>query len=402
MNDTAARLSLSDSFSTRSHLARLIARRIPPIDAGALQLSLPDGGEIIRRGDAPGPEAIIKVCSWRGLVRVLIDGEHGFADAYLAAEWSTPDLRAVLAWAILNEAALARAGSGSWFTRVQNRVSHLRRNNTRRGSRRNIAAHYDLGNSFYQAWLDTGMNYSSAMYVRGDTLESAQTRKIESIIDLLGLKGGERVLEIGCGWGALAERIVGKGCDLTGLTLSREQLSYAQGRIGAVRQGAANLRLQDYRDVVGYYDRVVSIEMIEAVGERFWPAYFSKIRDVLREGGSAVLQAITIDEKRYRHYRRNPDFIQRYIFPGGMLPTRTLLVELAASAGLRLVHEEAFGTSYARTLAEWRERFLSAWPRIESMGFDQRFKRMWEYYFAYCEVGFHVGSVDVRLFKFVR
>ncbi|MBS0252200.1 MAG: class I SAM-dependent methyltransferase [Proteobacteria bacterium] len=402
MNDTAARLSLSDSLSTRSHMARFIARRIPAIDAGALRLSLPNGGEIIRRGEAPGPEAVIKVCSWRGLLRVLFDGEHGFADAYLADEWSTPDLRAVLTWAMLNEDALGRAGASSWFTRLQNRVSHLRRNNTRRGSRRNIAAHYDLGNPFYQSWLDAGMNYSSAMYGREDTLETAQTRKIESIIELLGLQGGEQVLEIGCGWGALAERIVDKGCDITGLTLSLEQLAYARDRLRDVGNGATNIRLQDYRDVVGCYDRVVSIEMIEAVGERFWPAYFAKIRGVLKEGGIAVLQAITIDEGRFSNYRRNPDFIQRYIFPGGMLPTRSLLVELAASAGLRLVHEEAFGMSYARTLAEWRARFLSKWPRIEGMGFDQRFKRMWEYYLAYCEVGFHVGSVDVRLFKFVR
>ena len=402
MNDTTVNFRLGDCFPTRSPLARLIARRFPPIDAAGLHLSLPDGGVIRRRGGAPGQEAIIEVASWRAILRTLFDGEHGFADAYLAGEWSTPDLKAVLAWARVNEQVLTRAAAGSWLTRLQNRFHHLRRENTRSGSRRNIAAHYDLGNSFCQAWLDAGMNYSSAIYTGEDTLEDAQSRKLDHVIALLGLDGGERVLEIGCGWGSLAARIVSNGCHVTGLTLSREQLAYAQGQIKRAESGTADLRLQDYRDVKGRYDRVASIEMIEAVGERFWSAYFSKLRSVLKEGGIAVLQAITIDEKRFANYRKNPDFIQRYIFPGGMLPTRTLIAELASAAGLTLVHDEAFGLSYARTLAEWRSRFLCAWPHIESMGFDQRFRRMWEYYLTYCEVGFLSGTVDVKLFKFVR
>jgi cyclopropane-fatty-acyl-phospholipid synthase len=299
-----------------------------------------------------------------------------------------------------NEQVLALAGSSSLFTRVQNRVRHWRRENTRGGSRRNIAANYDLGNSFYKAWLDAEMNYSSAIYAQDDTLELAQNRKLERVIELLDLEGGERVIEIGFGWGALAQRIVSKGCHVTGLTLSREQLAYAHGRMKDARN-AADLRIQDYRDVVGRYDRVASVEMIEAVGERFWPAYFAKISGILREGGIAVLQAITIDENRFSNYRKNPDFIQRYIFPGGMLPTGTLIKELASAYGLKLVEQEAFGTSYALTLAEWQRRFFRAWPHIESMGFDQRFKRMWEYYLAYCEVGFWSRSVDVNLFKFV-
>ncbi|CAA2141297.1 cyclopropane-fatty-acyl-phospholipid synthase family protein [Hyphomicrobium sp. ghe19] len=402
MSDTTGRMRLRDCLPTRSPLSRLTARSLPPIDAGELRLSLPDGSVIVRRGDAPGPEAVIDVCSWRAPLRMLFDGEHGFADAYLAGEWSTPDLKAVLAWGMLNERVLARAGAGSWLTRVRNRLSHLRRENTRRGSRRNIAAHYDLGNSFYRAWLDAGMNYSSAIYGPEDTLEDAQNRKLDRVIELLALEGGERVLEIGCGWGALAKRIVGSGCHVTGLTLSREQLTYALGHLKHTENGAADLRLQDYRDVDGRYDRVASIEMLEAVGERFWPVYFAKLRNTLKEGGVAVLQAITIDERRFTNYRKHPDFIQRYIFPGGMLPTKTLIAELASSSGLALVHEEAFGASYARTLADWRSRFLSAWPGIEAMGFDQRFRRMWEYYLTYCEVGFHSGSVDVKLFKFVR
>ncbi len=401
MNETTADVRVSDRCSTRSRLARVVARRIPQIKAGGLHLSLPDGGVIIRRGDAVGPEAVIKVNSWVALMRILFDGEQGFADAYLAGEWSTPDLKSVLSWGMANEQMLARAGSSSWFRRVQNRIRHFRRENTRGGSRRNIAAHYDLGNSFYEAWLDAGMNYSSAIYARDDTLELAQNRKLDRVIELLGLEGGERVIEIGFGWGTLAQRIVSKGCHVTGLTLSREQHAYAQGRMKDARS-AADLRIQDYRDVVGRYDRVASVEMIEAVGEKFWPTYFAKISSILKEGGFAVLQAITIDEKRFINYRKNPDFIQRYIFPGGMLPTGALIKELASEYGLKLVEEEAFGTSYALTLAEWQGRFFRAWPRIENMGFDQRFRRMWEYYLAYCEVGFCTGSVDVNLFKFVR
>jgi len=401
MNETTVDVRMIDRSSTRSRLARLVARRIPQIATGELYLSLPDRGVIVRRSEVPGPKAVIEVNSWRALLRILVDGEHGFADAYLAGEWSTPDLKAVLSWGMANERVLARAGSGTWFSRVQNRIRHFRRENTKGGSRRNIAAHYDLGNSFYEAWLDAGMNYSSALYARDDTLESAQNRKLDRVIELLGLEGGERVIEIGFGWGTLAQRIASKGCHVTGLTLSREQLAYAQGRMEHFKN-AADLRLQDYRDAVGRYDRVASVEMIEAVGERFWPEYFSKISGILKDGGIAVLQAITIDEKRFMSYRKNPDFIQRYIFPGGMLPTGALIKEMASAYGLKLVEEEAFGASYARTLAEWQERFVRAWPRIEGMGFDQRFRRMWDYYLAYCEVGFCLGLVDVRFFKFVR
>ena len=382
--------------------AELIAGGVPSISVGELTVTLPNGTTIARRGEVSGPNARIEIQSWRALVRIIVDGEHGFADAYLAGEWSTVDLKEVLAIAMANEKVLARAGTSSWLTWMRNRLSHLLRENTRSGSRRNIAAHYDLGNAFYRAWLDQDMNYSSAIYAPGDALENAQNRKLDRIIELLALEGGEHVLEIGCGWGALAERLVRGGSDLIGMTLSREQLAYAQKRLqSAAGNGTADFRLQDYRDVGGRYDRVVSIEMLEAVGERYWPIYFSKLRDVLKDGGIAVLQAITIEEFRFAQYRSHPDFIQRYIFPGGMLPTKALIAEFASKAGLTLVHEESFGASYARTLAEWRARFLASWPRIEVLGFDERFRRMWEYYLAYCETGFASRAVDVSLFKLV-
>jgi len=284
---------------------------------------------------------------------------------------------------------------------ARNRISHALRTNTRRGSRRNIAAHYDLGNEFFAPWLDAGMNYSSALYTGAETLERAQLQKLDRIGDLLALAGGERVLEIGCGWGALAERLICRyGATVCGITLSTEQLAYAKARLaGDAANGRADLRLLDYRDVDGRFDRIVSIEMIEAVGEHYWPAYFTKLRACLATGGIAVLQAITIDENRFADYRQSPDFIQRHIFPGGMLPTRAIIEREAMRAGLRLVFQHSFGDSYARTLSEWRARFLRAWPRLETLGFSQSFRRMWEYYLVYCEIGFRCGAIDVGFYK---
>jgi cyclopropane-fatty-acyl-phospholipid synthase len=330
---------------------------------------------------------------------LLRDGETGFIDGYLDGDWSTPDLVRLFEFFMENEAAFAAQAAPSWLSFVHSRLQHWSRANTRRGSRRNIAAHYDLGNAFYEQWLDRGMNYSSARFDGANSLEAAQDAKLARIVELMGLAGGERVLEIGCGWGALAERMLNvPDTSVVGLTLSTEQLAYAKDRLAASSE-RADLRLQDYRDVGGRFDRIASIEMFEAVGERYWPVYFDKIKSSLTETGSAVLQIITIDEKRFAAYRRTPDFIQRYIFPGGMLPTFSIIEKEVRRAGLRLVHCESFGDSYAETLREWRSRFLRAWPNIETLGFDQHFRRMWEYYLAYCEVGFRFGSINVSLFK---
>jgi cyclopropane-fatty-acyl-phospholipid synthase len=274
--------------------------------------------------------------------------------------------------------------------------------NTRRGSRRNIAAHYDLGNEFYRQWLDPGMTYSAGLFSRAaQTLEEAQDAKLDRVISLLNLSGGERVLEIGCGWGSFAERLLQQHDGVvTGVTLSSEQLDYAQHRLGAaVQSGRCDLRLQDYRDVCGTFDRIVAIEMLEAVGEAYWSTFFEKLRDSLRPDGLAVLQVITIDDARFGNYRRRPDFIQKYIFPGGMLPTKHIIEREIAQAGLRLVAHEHFGESYARTLEHWQQRFQKSWPRIERLGFDERFKRTWEYYLAYCQAGFEANAISVGLYK---
>jgi cyclopropane-fatty-acyl-phospholipid synthase len=280
-------------------------------------------------------------------------------------------------------------------------VYHRSRSNTRAGSRANISAHYDLGNAFYRLWLDPSMTYSSALYASPhQSLETAQHAKCDRILDALELQSGQRLLEIGCGWGHFAMRAAERGAQVTGLTLSQEQLQEAQSL--AERSGQnerTEFRLQDYRDTTETYDRIASVEMIEAVGEENWPDYFKTLHDRLTAGGTAVLQAITIDEAIYDTYRAKADFIQRYIFPGGTLPTHALIEQHAQAAGLTFETVELFGASYAKTLAEWRRNFHAAWPEIAKLGFDERFKRMWDYYLAYCEAGFERGTCDVGIYR---
>ena len=386
----------------RNGVARqLLDRMLPDLRIGLLHLVLPNGQIVERRGEREGPEATFAMRRWRSVWRILFEGEDGFLSGYVDGDWTTPDLASLLDLGMRNETALMPRTKNWLLSFACNRVGHALRANTRRGSRRNIAAHYDLGNDFFRPWLDADMNYSSALYRGDETLERAQQRKLGRIAELLALRGGEKVLEIGCGWGALAERLLRSfGASVLGVTLSRQQLGYAEARLAAeIERGQAELRFLDYRDIEGRFDRIASIEMIEAVGERYWPAYFAKLRACLASGGIAVIQAITIAEERFDAYRKHPDFIQRHIFPGGMLPTRSIIEREAVRAGLKLVFHESFGDSYAQTLREWRKRFLQAWPRLEALGFNARFQRLWEYYLAYCEIGFRSGSVDVGFYK---
>lgn len=392
--------------SSRSRSApRWLLRRIAGSDAGRLEIETPSGATWVHQGDRPGPDARLVVHRWSALRRLVTGGDIGFAEAYRLGEWETPDLVAFFAWVTANEAALALAWRGTAASRFFDRLRHTRRANTRSGSRRNIAAHYDLGNDFYGAWLDNGMNYSSALYVHGDeTLEAAQSAKLDRIMGYLDLPDGGRVLEIGCGWGALAERIAATpGCHVDGVTLSVEQFRYARRRLDLSGHGGnAELQLTDYRDVRGTYDGIASIEMLEAVGEDYWSVYFAKLNELLRPGGRAVLQVITINEDRFDSYRARPDFIQRYIFPGGMLLTKSGIATHCDAAGLRLSAVECFGTSYAKTLATWRSRFHAAWPQLSVIGYDDRLRRVWDYYLAYCEAGFRLGALDVGFYVVER
>jgi cyclopropane-fatty-acyl-phospholipid synthase len=375
---------------------------------GAITVELADGRRYLIEGDAPGTRGTIQIHRPRMGRRMLLGGGVGLAEAYLDGDWDTPDLCALLAMAAENEEVFSEEllGGQGW-RRLINRLAHLLRPNTRAGSRRNIAEHYDLGNDFYAAWLDGTMTYSAARYADdgSNSLEAAQIEKYRRLAELMQVRPGDHVLEIGCGWGGFAEFLGGRaGARVTAITISREQHAYASRRIAeAGLNERVEVRLCDYRDVVGLYDRIGSIEMVEAVGARYWPTYFATLRERLKPGGRVGLQAITIGDRFYDNYRASPDYIQRYIFPGGMLPTPTILRQQSAAAGFAWVADEAFGRDYARTLGEWLDRFRAAWPALADTGrYDERFRRMWDYYLAYCRAGFLVGFTDVHQIALAR
>ena len=385
--------------------SRILRRWASRIVAGQLTLQFPDGSSHIVQGALPGPSAHLTVRSGKMLWRVARGGSLGFARGYIEDDWNTSDLGALIELGLANEAALDPILKASGLSRIVTNLRHRLHANTRAGSRRNIAFHYDLGNDFYREWLDETMTYSSAIFSHaGQSLADAQRAKYARIVDELGIGPDDHVLEIGCGWGGFAEYAAERtGCRITCLTLSKEQAEYATGRLAAA--GLADkveIRLQDYRDCAGEFDKIVSIEMFEAVGEANWPTYFETVRARLKSGGSAMLQVITIAEDRFAHYRHNADFIQTYIFPGGMLPSPTALADAVSAAGLRLRTSEFFGADYERTLLAWDRDFSAAWHRIEAQGFDGRFKRMWRYYLQYCAVGFRAGRIDVGQFHIER
>jgi cyclopropane-fatty-acyl-phospholipid synthase len=389
-------------FGRGSVAGAVLSRALKNLASGTLAVELPGGEHIERVAARPGPSAVLILHRWRAVRRLMTGGQLGFAEAYIDGDWSSPDLASLVELVAVNQDHLAATLVPAHLPRLLALLQHWTRANTKRGSRRNIEAHYDLGNEFYAAWLDRDMSYSSAFFRRGDeTLEDAQAEKQSLVMRHLALTGGERVLEIGCGWGGLAERLIREaGCHVTGVTLSPAQLEHASRRLAlAGLESRADLRLQDYRDLVGTFDRIVSIEMLEAVGAAYWPVYFARLRDCLDQGGRAVLQVITIAERYYDNYRRDPDFIQRHIFPGGMLPSVTVLRRQIDDAGLCLRSMQHFGQSYAATLAEWQRRFQHAWPSLRLLGFDDAFKRKWEYYLAYCEGGFRAGAIDVGLYE---
>lgn len=386
----------------RDRLFQKIADRFAPADLkGSLTVELP-GGHVVTFGhDKTGPQASITLKDYSVVGAGLKRGGLGFAESYMAGKVDTPDLTRLFDFFIDNYEALRAKGGRLFRMRLPDRLWHMLRNNSRRGSKRNIEVHYDLGNDFYSLWLDPSMTYSSAIFATADeTLEAAQNRKYDAVLKAIGGKPGERVLEIGCGWGGFAERAAKSGLHVHGITLSHEQLAYARSRLANAKLGEkTELELRDYRDTRGQYDRIASIEMIEAVGESHWPAYFRTIHDRLRPGGVAAIQAITIAEEFFADYRRKVDFIQRYVFPGGMLLTPSIIAEQAARAGLVLAGAETFAHSYARTLSLWRDRFEHAWPEIAKLGFDERFRRMWRYYLCYCEAGFSRQTIDVGIYR---
>jgi cyclopropane-fatty-acyl-phospholipid synthase len=386
-------------------LARLALGFAARLKRGTLDITLLDGRVVRMGGLEPGPAAQMTLHSYSFAARLINGGDIGIAEAYLDGEWDTPDLTQFLYVFCVNHDLIQTMLGDKPMMRFLQIVRHWFNRNTRRQARHNIHAHYDIGNAFYSAWLDPSMTYSSALFEDGTAdLTAAQHNKYRRLAEAIDLQPGQRLLEIGCGWGGFAEYVAKTfGAKVVGLTISKEQRDFAQRRIQAAGlNDKVEIRLQDYRDERERYDRIASIEMIEAVGEEFWPNYFSQLRDRLLPGGLAGIQAITIRDSSFGSYRREVDFIQRYVFPGGMLPSPQILKSLGERFGVPVIRERIFGQDYARTLVTWRNNFRSAWPNLTPLGFDERFRRLWEYYLAYCEAGFLSGNIDVRQVVFAK
>ena len=379
--------------------ARKFLKLLLSIEHGELFIKFPNGRSVRFDSCNSGPVAKIHLHNWKLPRKVALGGTIGVAESYMDKDWDSPDVTSMLEFFLVNRSIYGDVAAQSVITNIIENIRHWFNRNTRSGSQKNIAAHYDLGNNFYSLWLDPSMTYSSAIYEDGaNSLEAAQDAKYRSLATRMGVKKDSHILEIGCGWGGFAEFVAREfGARVTGLTISKEQLEYARNRIEkAGFSDRVEFKFQDYRDETGKYDHVASIEMFEAVGEEYWSTYFGKINHCLKQGGTAGLQIITIRNDAFEQYRSRPDFIQRYIFPGGMLPSPDALSNVTKQEGLMLESERVFAQDYARTLMEWRILFWDKWDEVRKLGFDQRFKRMWEFYLHYCEAGFATNSIDVR------
>ena len=388
--------------------ARAVFALLRHLQVGTLDIQLPDGSQArFGSGAAGEPQAALRLNNWALCSAALRSGDIGVAETYIAGDWVTSDLVALLRLCIANRAVIERLVYGTWWGNLVHRLRHLLNRNSRAGSQRNIHAHYDLGNAFYRLWLDPTMSYSSAWF-DGDLAQdtaSAQQAKMRRALAECRLQPGQRVLEIGCGWGGLAECAARDfEARVTGVTLSSEQLAFGQQRLAdAGLAERAALRFQDYRDVAdGPYDAIVSIEMFEAVGREYWASYFRTVHDQLKPGGRACIQSITIDDALFDRYVAGTDFIQQYIFPGGLLPSPSAFRAAARAAGLEVENALAFGADYAETLRRWRQDFLHQDAQVRGLGFDTRFMRTWEFYLAYCEAAFAAGATDVVQFTLLR
>ncbi|MBU3551038.1 cyclopropane-fatty-acyl-phospholipid synthase family protein [Polynucleobacter sp. MWH-Berg-3C6] len=405
-----SRLNFSRSQSrTKANTSRLgtetLLSLLSQLSSGHLKMVLPDGNirEFGNKSDSLHAE--IQILDWSVFKQVLSHGDIGFAESYIRGEWNTPDLKAILELAIRNRTILEKAIYGSWYGSILYRIRHWLRDNSKTGSRKNIHAHYDLGNAFYTLWLDPTMSYSSAWFSEGEkqSLADAQRAKISRILQSLDTKPGDHILEIGCGWGGVMEEALRSNTAITGLTLSTEQKAFAEDRLKKVQSQVEyskpfEVRLQDYRDCQEQFEGIASVEMFEAVGEKHWPEYFQTIAKCLKPGGKACIQTIVIAEELFERYRHNTDFIQQYVFPGGMLPSRTSFKESAARAGLQIEGEFAFGADYAKTLCLWRDNFNQKLDEVHGLGFDEAFIRLWNFYLMYCAAGFAERNIDVVQF----
>ena len=405
--------SIASSFSIPQGTpaaARTVLKLLQRLTHGSLAVQLPDGSMQFFGTQGAQPHAALRLNNWNACSAALKSGDIGFAESYIAGHWSTPNLTELLRVLVANRKQVEDVVYGSWAGRLLYRIKHLLNRNTQTNSQKNIHAHYDLGNAFYELWLDDTMNYSSALFA-GDmsqTLQQAQNAKVRRSLSMAGVTPGSRVLEIGCGWGALAEMAATEfGASLTGVTLSTEQLAFAHARMArlgvAETSVGAQLRLQDYRDITDEpFDAICSIEMVEAVGREYWPTYFQALHKLLKPGGRACVQSIVIDDALFDRYLSSTDFIQQYIFPGGCLPCPREFRAQARAAGFDVVDEFAFGHDYAETLKRWREKFMHQKLQVLANGFDERFIRIWEFYLAYCEAAFAENNTDVVQYTLQR
>jgi cyclopropane-fatty-acyl-phospholipid synthase len=394
-------MSVLTSIDNQQNLPRYFRRvfdLMGKLNSGRVDFVLPDGRRFRAEGKSSGPVAEVTINNPEVFARLIREGDLGFSDAYLDGWWTTPDLQTFMDFIHADNDDMYDGFSGIAIVRAWEKARFWFQSNSKRQALKNISHHYDLGNDFYSLWLDDTMTYSSALFNTGqESLENAQIAKYASMIDQMGVKPGDHVLEIGCGWGGFAEYAAKeRGLKVTGLTISKEQLLYARKRIkNNGLEDKVDLKLQDYRDETGVYDGVASIEMFEAVGQKYWPIYFETIKHCLKPGKQATLQIITVHDARWDVYRKSVDFIQKYIFPGGMLPSPTVLRQEVTKAGLRVHHSIEFGKSYSQTLRRWFEVFNDQWDTINDMGFDDRFRRMWNFYLTSCAATFESGNCDV-------
>ena len=410
MNTSTTSRSTASSTQAMPAAARRVVGLLQRLQHGTLHVQWPDG-RVEQFGSLPasgqGLNATLHLHSWAPLTQALKSGDIGFAESYIAGEWTTNNLADLLQLLVANRRDMEEVIYGHWLGRLFYRVRHLLHRNTRSNSKKNIHAHYDLGNAFYELWLDPTMNYSSAWFDNDRTqpMADAQTAKVRRALRMVDAKAGDRILEIGCGWGALAE-LGGTefGAHMSGVTLSHEQLDFALQRMDRLGLSErSNLRLQDYRDIDdGPYDAICSIEMLEAVGQEYWATYFESVARLLKSGGKACIQTIVIDDALFERYVKSTDFIQQYIFPGGCLPCPREFRAQAARAGLKVVDELAFGLDYAETLRRWRHQFMADKAQVLQLGFDERFVRIWEFYLAYCEAAFEQHNIDVVQYTLVK
>lgn len=372
---------------------------------GKCDIVLPDGRTFRIEGEEPGYEAVLEVHNADVFARTVREGDLGFCEAYLDGWWSTPDLMAFMDLIHDDPADMQDGFPGQAFVRMYEQMRFWLQGNSKKQARKNISYHYDLGNDFYGLWLDDTMTYSSAKYDGGaESLEAAQIAKYKSMVDQMDAQKGDHVLEVGCGWGGFAEYAAKeRGIKVTGLTISQEQHDFAVARMERLGlSDMVTIKMQDYRDETGQYDGIASIEMFEAVGEKYWPVYFQSLHKLLKPGKNATLQIITVAHSRWDVYKRGVDFIQKYIFPGGMLPSPVILRQEIEKAGLKVSHSIEFGESYSQTLREWHETFNAKWEQISAMGFDDRFRRMWNFYLTSCAGTFHSGNCDVTQITITR